>query len=182
MRKVLLSVAMMSSALTVMADRTIKGVVKDAKEPLPFANVVIRGTTIGTNTDMDGNYDIEVPEGAVLEFSYSGYETQTRKITAKTGSTLNVTLSEEMLEELVVTGYGVQKKSDVTGSVSSLNEDKLKESVATSIDQAMAGRVSGVSVSSSSGQPGQATTVRVRGVSSLSGSTEPLYVVDGMPI
>ena len=93
MRKVLLSVAMMSSALTVMADRTIKGVVKDAKEPLPFANVVIRGTTIGTNTDMDGNYEIEVPEGAVLEFSYSGYETQTRKITAKTGSTLNVTFS-----------------------------------------------------------------------------------------
>ncbi len=182
MRKIFLSVAMMSSALTVMADRTIKGVVKDAKEPLPFANVVIKGTTVGTNTDMDGNYEIEVPEGAVLEFSYSGYETQTRKITAKTGSTLNVTLSEEMLEELVVTGYGVQKKSDVTGSVSSLSEDKLKESVATSIDQAMAGRVSGVSVTSSSGQPGQATSVRVRGVSSLSGSTEPLYVVDGMPI
>ncbi|MBQ0156023.1 MAG: TonB-dependent receptor [Bacteroidales bacterium] len=182
MRKIFLSVAMMSSALTVMADRTIKGVVKDAKEPLPFANVVIKGTTIGTNTDMDGNYEIEVPEGAVLEFSYSGYETQTRKITAKTGSTLNVVLSEEMLEELVVTGYGVQKKSDVTGSVSSLSEDKLKESVATSIDQAMAGRVSGVSVASSSGQPGQATSVRVRGVSSLSGSTEPLYVVDGMPI
>jgi TonB-linked SusC/RagA family outer membrane protein len=182
MRKVLLSVAMMSSALTVMADRTIKGVVKDAKEPLPFANVVIKGTTIGTNTDMDGNYEIEVPEGAILEFSYSGYETQTRKITAKTAGTLNVTLSEEMLEELVVTGYGVQKKSDVTGSVSSLSEEKLKESVATSIDQAMAGRVSGVSVSSSSGQPGQATSVRVRGVSSLSGSSEPLYVVDGMPI
>ncbi|MCQ2190041.1 MAG: TonB-dependent receptor [Paludibacteraceae bacterium] len=182
MRKIFLSVAMMSSALTVMADRTIKGVVKDAKEPLPFANVVIKGTTMGTNTDMDGNYEIEVPEGAVLEFSYSGYETQTRRITAKTGSTLNVVLSEEMLEELVVTGYGVQKKSDVTGSVSSLSEEKLKESVATSIDQAMAGRVSGVSVASSSGQPGQATSVRVRGVSSLSGSTEPLYVVDGMPI
>ena len=182
MRKVLLSVAMMSSALTVMADRTIKGVVKDAKEPLPFANVVVKGTTIGTNTDMDGNYEIEVPEGAILEFSYSGYETQTRKITAKTGSTLNVILSEEMLEELVVTGYGVQKKSDVTGSVSSLNEAKLKESVATSIDQAMAGRVSGVSVTSTSGQPGQATSVRVRGVSTLNGSAEPLYVIDGMPI
>lgn len=183
MRKVLLSVAMMSSALTVMADRTIKGVVKDAKEPLPFANVVIRGTTIGTNTDMDGNYEIEVPEGAVLEFSYSGYVTQTRKITAKTGSTLNVTLSEEMLDEVTITaGYGVMKKSDITGSVSSLSEDKLKESVATSIDQAMAGRVSGVSVTSTSGQPGQATSVRVRGVSTLSGSSEPLYVVDGMPI
>lgn len=182
MRKILLSVAMMSSALTVMADRTIKGVVKDAKEPLPFANVMIKGTTVGTNTDMDGNYEIEVPDGAILEFSYSGYETKTVKVSAKTGSTLNVTLSEEMLEELVVVGYGVQKKSDATGSLSSLNESKLKESVATSIDQAMAGRVSGVSVTSSSGAPGQASTVRVRGVSTLSGSAEPLYVVDGMPI
>ncbi|MCQ2188850.1 MAG: TonB-dependent receptor [Paludibacteraceae bacterium] len=182
MRKIFLSVAMMSSALTVMADRTIKGVVRDAKEPLPFANVIVKGTTSGTNTDMDGNYELEVPDGATLEFSYSGYETKSVKITAKTGSTLNVTLKEEMLEELVVTGYGVQKKSDVTGSVSSLNESKLKESVATSIDQAMAGRVSGVSVTSSSGQPGQATSVRVRGVSSLSGSSDPLYVVDGMPL
>lgn len=182
MRKIFLSVAMMSSALTVMADRTIKGVVRDAKEPLPFANVVIKGTTIGTNTDMDGNYEIEVPDGATLEFSYSGYEPKSVKVSAKTGSTLNITLSEEMLEELVVTGYGVQKKSDVTGSLSSLNESKLKESVATSIDQAMAGRVSGVSVTSSSGQPGQASSVRVRGVSTLTGSAEPLYVVDGMPI
>lgn len=182
MRKIFLSVAMMSSALTVMADKTIKGVVRDANEPLPFANVVIKGTTVGTNTDMDGNYEIEVPEGAILEFSYAGYNTVTKKITAKTSSVMNITLEQEMLEELVVTGYGVSKKRDLTGSVSSLDESKLKESVATSIDQAMAGRVSGVSVTSSSGQPGAATTVRVRGVSSLSGSTEPLYVVDGMPI
>lgn len=185
MRKVLLSVAMMSSALTLMAaERTIKGVVKDADQgdPLPFANVVIKGTTVGTNTDMDGNYEIEVPEGAVLEFSYSGYDTQTRKITANTKSVLNVSLSVPTLDEFVVTGYGIQKKTDVTGSVSSLNEAKLKESVATSIDQAMAGRVSGVNVTSTSGQPGQATSVRVRGVSTLNGSAEPLYVVDGMPI
>lgn len=185
MRKIFLSVAMMSSALTVMAaERTIKGVVKDAEanEGLPFANVLVKGTTIGTNTDMDGNYEISVPEGAILEFSYSGYETQTRKITANTKAVVNVGLSVPQLEVLVVTGYGVQKKSDVTGSVSSLSEAKLKENVSTSIDQAMAGRVSGVSVTASSGQPGQATSVRVRGVSTLTGSAEPLYVVDGMPI
>lgn len=146
----------------------IKGVVRDATEPLPFANVFVKGTSTGTNTDMDGNYEIVVPLGAVLEFSYAGYETQTRKITNKTSSILNVTLSEEMLDELVVTGYGVQRKSD-------------EERVTPSIDQALAGRVSGVKVTSSSGQPGHASSVRMRGVSSLSGA-EPLYVVDGVPM
>lgn len=162
----------------------IKGVVRDASEPLPFANVFVKGTSTGTNTDMDGNYEIVVPLGAVLEFSYAGYETQTRKITNKTSSILNVTLSEkevEELEEVEISGYGVQKKSDVTGAVCSLSEEKLKKSIAISLDRAMAGRVSGVKVTSSSGQPGQASSVRVRGVSSLSGA-EPLYVVDGVPM
>lgn len=154
----------------------IKGVVRDAMEPLPFANVVVKGTSTGTNTDMDGNYEIVVPLGAVLEFSYSGYETQTRKITNKTSSILNVTLSGEMLNETVVAGYGVQKKSDVTGAVCSLSEEKLKKATFASIDEAMAGRVSGVAVSSSSDKP-----IRVRGVSSLSGA-EPLYIVDGVPM
>ncbi len=161
----------------------IRGVVKDAKEPLPFANVVIKGTTEGTNTDMDGNYEINVPIGAILEFSYSGYETQTRKITSKTSSILNVTLSEENLEELVVVGYGVgpRKSKRSRRSKSNLDEEELEESSSISIDQALAGRVSGVKVSESSGQPGQAS-VRIRGVSSLSGDAEPLYVVDGIPI
>lgn len=154
----------------------IKGVVRDAMEPLPFANVVVKGTSTGTNTDMDGNYEIVVPLGAVLEFSYAGYETQTRKITNKTSSILNVTLSGEMLNETVVAGYGVQKKSDVTGAVCSLSEEKLKKATFASIDEAMAGRVSGVAVSSSSDKP-----IRVRGVSSLSGA-EPLYIVDGVPM
>ncbi len=94
------------------ATRTIRGIVKDHKEPLPFANVVIKGTTVSTNTDMDGNYEIEVSEGDILEFSYSGYESQQRRITQKTGSILNVVLSEELLEELVVTGYGVQRRAN----------------------------------------------------------------------
>lgn len=162
----------------------IRGVVKDAKEPLPFANVVIKGTTEGTNTDMDGNYEINVPIGAILEFSYSGYEPQTRKITSKTSSILNVTLSEENLEELVVVGYGVgpRKSKRSRRSKSNLDEEELEESASVSIDQVMAGRVSGVKVGESSGQPGQASSVRIRGVSSLSGIGEPLYIVDGIPV
>ncbi len=179
---VMMNVVMNEDASAIYGNNVrIKGVVRDAKEPLPFANVVVKGTTNETNTDMDGNYEIVVPLGAVLEFSYAGYETQTRKITNKTSSILNVTLSEEMLDELVVTGYGVQKKSDVTGAVYSLSEEKLKKARSASVDQALAGRVSGVKVTSSSGQPGQASSVRVRGVSSLSGA-EPLYVVDGVPM
>lgn len=100
-------------------DRTIKGVVRDAREPLPFANVIIKGTNIGTITDMDGNYEIEVPLGSILEFSFAGYETITRKITNKTPCDLNVTLSEEMLEELVVVGYGVSGGSNVGGTTAS---------------------------------------------------------------
>lgn len=166
---VMMNVVMNEDASAIYGNNVrIKGVVRDAKEPLPFANVVVKGTTNETNTDMDGNYEIVVPLGAVLEFSYAGYETQTRKITNKTSSILNVTLSEEMLDELVVTGYGIQRKSD-------------EERVTPSIDQALAGRVSGVKVTSSSGQPGQASSVRVRGVPSLSGA-EPLYVVDGVPM
>lgn len=159
----------------------IRGVVKDAKEPLPFANVVIKGTTEGTNTDMDGNYEINVPIGAILEFSYSGYEPQTRKITSKTSSILNVTLSEENLEELVVVGYGVGPRKS-RRSKSNLDEEELEESSSISVDQALAGKVSGVSVGKSSGRPGQASSVRIRGVSSLSGIGEPLYIVDGIPI
>lgn len=174
---VMLNVVMDEDASTIYGNNVrIKGVVRDAKEPLPFANVVVKGTTNETNTDMDGNYEIVVPLGAVLEFSYAGYETQTRKITNKTSSILNVTLSEEMLDELVVTGYGVQKKSDVRGSASSVSQKKLKKARSASIDEAMAGRVSGVAVSSSSDKP-----IRVHGVSSLSGA-EPLYIVDGVPM
>ncbi|MBR6596885.1 MAG: mucoidy inhibitor MuiA family protein [Paludibacteraceae bacterium] len=166
---VMMNVVMNEDASAIYGNNVrIKGVVRDAKEPLPFANVVVKGTTNETNTDMDGNYEIVVPLGAVLEFSYAGYETQTRKITNKTSSILNVTLSEEMLDEIAVeVGYGIQKN--------------VVKRVATSVDQALAGRVSGVKVTSSSGQPGEASSVRVRGVPSLSGA-EPLYVVDGVPM
>lgn len=111
---------------------TIHGRVMDNEEPLPYANVSVCGSTIGTNTDMDGNYIITVPVGCVLEFSYIGYETKRYKI--KNNRTLNVVLQEGMLEELVVTGYGVQNRMDVTGSVSSVSEERL---VASSYEETM---------------------------------------------
>lgn len=169
---VMLNVTMEEDAKNIYGNRIrIRGVVKDAREPLPFANILVKGTKEGTASDMDGNYEIDVPIGAVLEFSYSGYQTTTRKITSATSSIMNVTLSEEEMEELVITGYGKKGRS---------KEKRSKKNV--SIDEALAGRVSGVSVNSSSGQPGASGSIRVRGVPTLSGSSEPLYVVDGMPL
>jgi TonB-dependent SusC/RagA subfamily outer membrane receptor len=150
----------------------IRGVVKDAKEPLPFANVVIKGTTEGTNTDMDGNYEINVPIGAILEFSYSGYEPQTRKITSKTSSILNVTLNEEMLEELVVTGYGVQKKSRLLTPFR-----KAKYSISERLEEKHNERQY-----RKEEKEAEKTAVMVRGTASLMNSNSTLYVVDGIPI
>ena len=150
----------------------IKGVVKDAKEPLPFANVVVKGTNNSTNTDMDGNYEIVVPLGAVLEFSYAGYETQTRKITSKTSSIMNVTLNEEMLEELVVTGYGVQKKSRLLTPFR-----KAKYSISERLEEKHNERQY-----RKEEKEAEKTAVMVRGTASLMNSNSTLYVVDGIPI
>ncbi len=184
MRKIFLSVALLSTSLSMVQAKTIRGQVRDDKEAIPFANVTVKeDPTAGTMTDMDGNYEIEVSDGQTLEFSFAGYETKTVKVSSIKSSKFDVTLSVPTIgTELVVIGYGVVKKSDLTGGVVALNESKLKEGVKTSIDQALAGRAAGVSVTSSSGMPGQATSVRIHGLSSLSGSGNPLYVVDGMPI
>lgn len=184
MRKIFLSVALLSTSLSMVQAKTIKGQVKDDKEPIPFANVSVKeDPTAGVMADMDGFYEIEVSDGQTLEFSFAGYETKSVKVSSIKSSKYDVTLSVPTIgQELVVIGYGVVKKSDLTGGVVALNENKLKEGVKTSIDQALAGRAAGVSVTSSSGMPGQATSVRVHGISSLSGSGNPLYVVDGMPI
>lgn len=179
-----MSLALLLTGFGLISARTIKGTVSDSDGELPGANVVIKGTTQGMTTDLDGKYEIEVSDGQTLVFSFVGYATQEIKVSAKTSSVLNIKMKtdDKVLDEVVVVGYGVQKKSDLTGSVSGVREDKLKETVAASVDQALQGRVSGVQVTNSSGQPGAATSVRVRGTSSLTGNNEPLYVVDGMPI
>jgi TonB-dependent SusC/RagA subfamily outer membrane receptor len=164
--------------------RIIKGTVVDKDGPIPMASVVVKGTSKGVITDFDGTYSIAIDEGDILAFASSGSLTQERKITKKSADVIDIYLTEDVKElaEFVVVGYGKMKKSDLTGAVGSISEDKLKESVATSIDQAMQGRVAGVAVTASTGQPGAATSVRIRGASSLTGTNEPLYVVDGMPI
>ncbi len=185
MRKFLLSLTLFSAAFGLMAQqRTIKGVVSDPGGPIPMANVVIENTTRGAATDFDGKYEISVSDGETLVFSVTGLVTQKIKVGPKTPAVLNVNLKEDnqVLDEVVVVGYGVQRRSDGTGALASLNEAKLKEAVAVSVDQALQGRVTGVQVTQSSGQPGEASSVTIRGISSLGKNNTPLYVIDGMPM
>ena len=163
--------------------RVISGTVKDQTgETIISASVVVKGTTIGTVTDFDGNFSLEVPDDAkVLVFSYIGMKTQELPIS---GSVMNVVLAEnsEVLEEVVVTGYGTTKKRDVVTSVASVGADQLKDIPVTSAAEALQGKLSGVSVTTTEGSPDADVKIRVRGGTSLTQSNDPLYIVDGMPV
>ncbi|WP_423126927.1 TonB-dependent receptor [Gaoshiqia sp. Z1-71] len=167
-----------------MQQGTIGGrVTNSSGEPIPGATVVIKGTSMGTITDFSGNYTISnVTPNAVLVFSFVGM--RTREITLSGQSVVNASLEEETIgiEEVVAIGYGTVKKSDLTGSVSSIKTEDLKKVPVTSFDQAIQGRASGVQVTQASSAPGGRVVIRVRGGNSLSSSNEPLYVVDGYPI
>lgn len=161
---------------------TVKGNVKDATgEPIIGASVLIKGTTNGTITDFDGNFSLpDVSSGATIEITFVGYLPQTLKASS---SPLNVVLQEDAktLDEVVVVGYGVQKKSVVTASIAKVSADDLSSTSPVRVDNALKGLASGVTVTSSSGQPGAAAKIRVRGVGTINNS-DPLYIVDGMPI
>lgn len=163
--------------------RVITGTVKDQTgETIISASVVVKGTTIGTVTDFDGNYSLEVPDDAkVLIFSYVGMKSQELNIT---GNVMNVVLSEnsEVLEEVVVTGYGTTKKRDVVTSVASVSADQIKDIPVTSAAEALQGKLSGVTVTTTEGSPDADVKIRVRGGTSLTQSNDPLYIVDGMPV
>ena len=170
-------------ARTVSSTKNISGVVKDETgEPVIGANVVVKGTTNGTVTDMNGRYSLEVPEGGVLQISYIGYNTQEVKVGS--GDVVNVSLREdsEALDEVVVIGYGTVKKSDLTGAVGSVQMKDVSQVGITSADRALQGQIAGVQVNARTGQPGESMMIRVRGSNSLAGGNEPLYVIDGMPI
>lgn len=161
--------------------RRVRGMVTDpAGEPIIGANITVRGTTMGTITDIDGHFSLEVPVSATLAVSYIGY--LTKEIPVGTQSDLRIRLSEDTqnLEEVVVVGYGVQKKSDLTGAVANVKSEKLMERPATTVEQALAGRVAGVNISTNSGRPGGRTSIQIRGYSSINASSTPLYVVDGI--
>lgn len=163
--------------------KTITGVIKDERgEPVIGANIIVKGTTNGTVTDIDGRYTLQVPEGAVLQVSYIGYNTQEVKVGAN--NTVNVSLREdsEALDEVVVIGYGTVKKSDLTGAVGSVQMKDVSKVGITSADRALQGQIAGVQVNAKTGQPGESMMIRVRGGNSLAGGNEPLYVIDGMPV
>ncbi len=158
---------------------TVTGTVIDSDGiPLIGVNVVIAGTEKGTVTDIDGNYSIDAPEGSVLEFSYIGF--QNKKVAVNGRSQVDVTMQgdSELLDEVVVIGYGVQRKSDLTGSVAKLDGKELSNVTVGNATSALQGRMAGVQVENFGGQPGGAANVFVRGVSSLTNSY-PLYVIDG---
>ncbi|MDD4515313.1 TonB-dependent receptor [Massilibacteroides sp.] len=164
-------------------DKHITGVVLDSSgEPIIGANVIEKGSTNGTITDIDGRFNISVQENAILTISYIGYKQQ--DIAIREQSNINIRLAEdtETLEEVVVIGYGVVKKKDLTGSVSQLSSGSLKDLKVSHPTQAMAGQMAGVQVQQVAGAPGQAATIRVRGSGSISASSSPLYVVDGYPL
>ena len=158
----------------------IKGTVSDANGPLPGANVLVKGTTNGTTTDFDGNFILsEVSADAVLQISFVGYATQEVLVNGK--NIFNIILIEDAnsLEEIVVVGYGSKKKSLVTGAISSIKASDVQNNAATRVEQAMQGKVSGISVLTNSGAPGSASKIRIRGTGS-NGNSEPIYIVDGM--
>lgn len=163
---------------------TVKGTVIDTEnEPIVGGSIIIKGTKTGTVTDVDGHFVLpNLKKDAVLVFSYIGMNTREVKVNGKTE--LNVTLknSNVSLDELVVVAYGVQSKRALTTSISNVNTDKLKDVPVNSIDQALQGRATGVSIITPTGGVGEAPIVRVRGVSSITSGTQPLYIVDGMPI
>ena len=147
------------------------------------ASVMVKGTGNGTITDMDGKFVLSnVPEDATLEISFVGYKSQHLSVKGKT--TFNVTLEEdtEMLDEVVVVGYGTVKKANVVGSIAKVNAEAIEDRPVTRVEQALQGQMAGVSVRSTSGAPGSDITINVRGAASINGESTPLYVVDGVPI
>ena len=161
------------------AQQLVKGTVIDTDEiPLIGVNILVKGTSTGTVTDFDGNYELTVPDGATLIFSYTGYVSQ--EVPVEGRSSINLTLAgdAEVLEEVVVIGYGVVRKSDLTGSVAKIGGEELTAIVAGNPTSALQGKLSGVQVENNGGEPGGATNVFVRGVGSLTNSF-PLYVIDG---
>lgn len=162
-------------------DITVSGTVTSADDglPLPGVSVVVKGTVQGTSTDLDGNYSITVRTGQVLLFTSIGFKDQ--EFTVSGGGRINAVMETDavMLDEVVAIGYGVMKKSDLTGSVSSVKADQLQKAPAANLDQALQGLAAGVTVNSSSGQPGAAAEVRIRGIGTVNNSA-PIYVVDGV--
>lgn len=164
-------------------DRAVKGKITDEKgEGLPGVNVVLKGTQFGTVTNVNGEYEISVPnDEAVLIFSFVGYVSQEMLIGGRTSLDILLKTDEKALEEVVVIGYGTQKQREVTGSISTLEAGKLEDQPVGQFAQKLHGRMPGVQINQASGTPGGGMAIRIRGASSINAGNSPLYVVDGFP-
>jgi TonB-dependent starch-binding outer membrane protein SusC len=164
-------------------DRTITGKVTAQSDatPLPGVNVLIKGTTNGTTTDMNGTYTLQVAPNTTLVFSYIGFTTQ--EVAVGTQSTLDVALADDVqaLAEVVVVGYGTQKKEDLTGSIAAISQESFNKGQVTTPEQLLVGKVAGVQITPG-GAPGSGSRIRIRGGSSLNASNDPLVVIDGVPV
>ena len=160
--------------------KKITGIISDNQGPVIGATVKVKGTNTAAVTDLDGRFSLNVAQGATLEVSYVGYLTKSFKV--GNASTYNITLEEDNnnIDEVVVVGYGTMKKSDISGATVSLGEKAIRESPVTNVNEVFQGRIAGVQTISTSGAPGSAVSVSVRGIASINAGTEPLYVVDGV--
>lgn len=179
-----LTVAMVLGVLmnTYAQDKTVSGVVSSVEDDggLPGVSVTIKGSTKGTITDAQGAYSLAVPANANLVFSFIGFQDMEVSVANKTKINVALELDTEALEEVIVVGYGTQKKSHLTGSVSKVTNKKLDQIAVARVDEALVGQVSGVNIQATDGEAGAAPTITIRGVGSLSGDSNPLIVVDGI--
>ncbi len=179
---ILVALCFMLSAVTAWAQsRVITGTVTDdTNQPLPGVAVVIPGTTIGTVTDFEGNYSLNVGDAKKVSFSFIGFTNHEEVINGRSSISVQMKSDSKELDDVVVVGYGVMKKSDLSGSSVSVGEEALKGSVITNLDQSLQGRAAGVTSVSTSGAPGSSTSIRVRGQATINANAEPLYVIDGV--
>lgn len=165
---------------------TVKGTVRDAEtgDPIPFASVVLHGTMTGVSTGEDGSYSLAVPsiDDAVLEFSFIGYRTVQVPVEGRLVVDCELEVDAMALEDVVVVAYGSTKREAMTGSVTSVDGETLATAPVTSVDKALSGKLAGVQITSTTGQPGATSTIRIRGTSSINASNSPLWVVDGIPV
>ncbi len=170
------------TSVSIAQNKSITGVVSDKNGTLPGASIVSLKAKTGATSGMDGEFTLKVASNDILQVTYLGYLTQ--EIAVGNQSHFEITLIEDVnqLDELVVIGYGSIRKKDVTGSISSIDSEKMMETVVSSVDQGIQGKAAGVVVSFGSGQPGSKSSIRIRGISSITGTLEPLYVIDGVPV
>ena len=181
--KTLFSVLFLAVGLSAAAQNiTVKGTVTDAQtgDPVPGAAVVVSGTATGVVTEFDGTYSITVASDGVLLFSSIGYETMQVPVQGKKNLNVELSPSAEFIDETIVVAYGTAKKSSYSGSATMVRSEELAQKPVSSVEQALQGKVAGLQVSTASGQPGAATTFRIRGTGSLNASSDPLYVIDGV--